>query len=163
MGLFGDSATEKSLIETVNIQAQTIANLLSEKCKPHKVRLALTTIINRSKFEIMALTLNANQKSQGTLGLQDTVTGLPVVATFTSVTATPDNPAFFTATVNPDNTITVTGVSAGAGNLTVSASAAYTDSTGAAQTQTLSVSVGVTVAQATADKVALTITFGTPS
>lgn len=110
----------------------------------------------------MALTLGATQKAQGTLGLTDTVTNLPVTGTFAAVTAVPDS-AFFTAVVNPDNSITVAGASAGAGNLAVSASVTYTDSTGAVQTVTKTVSIPVTVAQATADSVALTVTFGTPA
>jgi len=160
MGFFGEGHEEKEKDGIIFRLLGIIENLTS--CKAHKVRLSLITIINNSKFEIMSLTLNANQKSQGTLGLVDTVTNLPVVATFASVTATPDS-AFITAVVNADNSITVTGVSAGAANLAVSASASYTDSTGAAQTATLTVSIPVTVAQSTADSVALTVTFGTPA
>jgi hypothetical protein len=163
MGLFGDSQSEKSLIETVNIQAQTIANLLSEKCKAHKVRLSINQIINKSIYQLMALTFNVGQKSQGTLGLTDTVTNQPVQATFASVTATPDNASVFTAVVNADNSITATAVAPGSANLNVSASVSYTDSTGTAQTVTLTVSIPVTVAQLTADSVALTLTFGTPA
>jgi hypothetical protein len=158
--MFGESKQEKEEFSIINRLLGIIENLTGNK--PHKVRLSLNTIINNSKFQIMALTLGATQKAQGTLGLTDTVTNLPVTGTFASVTATPDS-AFFTAVVNPDNSITVSGASAGSGNLNVSASATFTDSTGASQTQTLTVSIPVTVAQATADSVALTVTFGTPA
>jgi hypothetical protein len=152
---------EKEFLDIIKLQASVI-NRLTMNREPHNVSLSLITFINNSKFQIMALTLGATQKAQGTLGLTDTVTNLPVTGTFASVTATPDS-AFFTAVVNADNSITVSGVSAGAGNLNVSSSATYTDSTGAAQTKTLTVAVPVTVAQASADSVALTVTFGTPS
>ena len=162
MPLFGgESQEEKERDSIISRLLGIIENLTGNK--PHPVRMSLNTIINNSKFQIMALTLGATQKAQGTLGLVDTVTNLPVTASaFASVTAVPDS-AFFTAVVNPDNSITVSGASAGAGNLVVTASASYTDSTGAAQTQTLTVSIPVTVAQATADSVALTVTFGTPA
>jgi hypothetical protein len=158
--MYGNESKE---LEIILEQTRIIANLTHKDRGPHKVVLSLITFINQSKFQIMALTLGATQKAQGTLGLTDTVTNLPVVASsFASVTATPDS-AFFTAVVNPDNSITVSGASPGSGNLNVSASATFKDSTGATQTQTLTVAIPVTVAQATADSVALTVTFGTPA
>lgn len=169
MGLFGESKIEKEAFEIIERLLNNESTLLHivERLIPkepirNKVRLSLITFINKSKFQIMALNLSGTQSAQGLLGLLDTVTNLPVVASFSSVTATPDS-GFISATVNPDNSITATAVTPGAGNLVVSALASYTDSTGAAQSQTLTVAIPVTVAQATADAVALTVTFGTPA
>lgn len=154
----GNERTELEIIYELTL---ILARLTKDKA-PHKVRLSLITFINKSKFEVMALTLTGTQSAIGLLGLTDTVTNVPVTATFGPATATPDS-GFITATVNADNSITATAVSAGAGNLVVSASVTYTDSNGVSQTQTLSVTIPVTVAQATADSVALTVTFGAPA
>lgn len=169
MGLFGETKTEKEAFEIIDrllhnesILLHIVERLLPKEPEAHKVRLSLITFINKSKFEIMALNLTGTQSAQGLLGLTDTVTNVPVIATFDSVTATLDS-SFATATVNADNSITVTAVSPGAGTLTVTANVSYTDSTGAAQVQSLSTTVPVTVAQASADSVALTVTFGTPA
>lgn len=169
MGLFGETKIEKEAFEIIerllsneNKLLHIVERLLPKEPVVHKVRLLLITFINKSKFEIMALNLTGTQSAQGLLGLTDTVTNVPVTATFDSVTATLDG-GFATSTVNADNSITVTAVSPGTGTLTVGANVSYTDSTGAAQTQPLSTTVPVTVAQATADSVALTVTFGTPA
>lgn len=169
MSLWGESKTEKEAFEIIDrllhnesTLLHIVERLLPKEPTAHKVRISLITFINKSKFSIMALNLTGTQSAQGLLGLTDTVTNVPVIATFSSVTATLDS-AFATATVSSDNSITVTAVSPGTGTLTVAASVSYTDSTGAAQTQPLSTTVPVTVAQATADSVALTVTFGTPA
>lgn len=176
MSIFGESQAEKDefkiidrlldnekrSLENEERLLKIIDKLLPHEHKPNKVRLALITFISKSKFEIMALNLTGTQSAQGLLGLTDTVTNVPVTATFDSVTATLDS-AFATATVNGDNSITVTAVSPGTGTLTVAANVSYTDSTGAAQVQPLSTTVPVTVAQASADSVALTVTFGNPA
>lgn len=150
--------------EDVIIHIDKIVINLGEECnRADEVRLILTTFVNKNKYSIMALTLNAGQSAAGTLGLQDTVTGLPVTSTFTGTTASPDNAAVFTSVVNPDGSITATAVAPGTANLLVATTGAYTDSNGTPQTQSLTLSVPVTVAQATADSVALTLTFGTPT
>ena len=132
--------------------------------KKHPVRLILTTNINNSIYSIMSLSLASNQKSLGTLGLQDTVTGASVTASFTNVAPTSDNTSIYTATVDGSGNVVVSGVTPGTGTLTVTATAAYTDSTGAAQSAPLTVTVGITVTKViTADSVALTISFGTPT
>lgn len=169
MGLWGESKTEKEAFEIIDhllrnesVLLHIVERLLPKEPKAHKVRLALITFISKSKLEIMALTLTGTQTSQGILGLLDTVTNVPVSATFANITATPDS-AFVTATVNADNSISVVGVTPGTGNLVVTADVSYTDSTGAPQTQNLTATIGVTVAQSqpTADGVALTVTFST--
>lgn len=185
MGLFGQTDQEKEdfhIIEHLlrneqrfqenemrSLENETrllklIEHLFRKLDNPHKVRLALITFINNSKLQIMTLSLTGTQTSQGILGLLDTVTNVPVTATFANVVATPDS-GFITATVNADNSITVAGVTPDTGNLVIASDVSYTDSTGAAQTQNLAVAIGVTVAQSqpTADAVALTVTFSTPA
>lgn len=165
MGLFGDSHSEKELIETVQIQAQTIANL-TKKCEPHKVSLVLyLNNKQNSILRIMALSLASNQLVIGTLGLVDSTNPATVVTgTFTGTTATSDTPAAFTALVDASGNVDVTGVAAGTGNLTVVSTAAYTDSTGAAQSASLTVVIPVTVTAVTvADSVALVVNFGAPT
>lgn len=178
MGLFGQSDQEK---EDFHIIEHLLRNeerfqenekrllKLLERLIPHeppkpKVRLALITFINNSKLEIMILNLTGTQTSQGILGLLDTVTNVPVTATFANIVATPDS-AFVTAAVNSDNSISVVGVTPGTGNLVITSDVSYTDSTGVPQTQNLTATIPVTVAQSqpTADGVALTVTFSTPA
>jgi hypothetical protein len=163
MNLFGQSATEKEDDSIINRLLGIIENLT---CKAHPVHLVLTTIINKSKFSIMSLSLAANQAVTGLLGLVDSVTGAAVTATFTAENFSSDTPAAFTAvqdTTNP-NQVDVTAVAAGSGNILVAATAAYTDSTGTAQTKPLTVSIPVTItAVVTADAVGLTVTFGAPT
>lgn len=149
--------------ETVVNIDKIIINLGECEKAPHGVHLVLTTTNKNGKFTIMALTLNSNQKAQGTLGLIDNVTQNVVTASFSGTTATPDNAAVFTAVVNADGSITASAVAAGTANLNISTLASYTDSNNQPQTQTLTLSVPVTVAQATADSVSLTLTFGTPT
>ena len=143
---------------------QELENLIKLERNHYRLVLTTTHLLNKSKFQIMSLSLVSNQKVAGTLGLIDSVTNNPVTATFANVTATSDTPAAFTASVDSSNNIDVVGVAAGTGILTVSALTAYTDSTGAAQSVTLTTTVDVTItAVITADGVALTVTFGTPT
>jgi hypothetical protein len=132
--------------------------------KPRIVpKLVIYQVVNNKKSQIMSLTLVSNQKVAGVLGLVDVVTGNPVTASFANVSATSDTPAAFTVSVDSSNNIDVVGVAAGSGTITVQADASYTDSTGAAKTETLTVTVDVVIsAVIVADKVALTVTFGTP-
>jgi hypothetical protein len=136
--------------------------------KPHKVKLVLYRKKHHHhhhhKHPIMSLTLVANQKVAGVLGLVDQVTNNPVTAVFSNVTASSDTQAAFTASVDSSNNIDVVGVAAGAGNVDISATVAYTDSTGAAQSVTLTLTVPVTItAVITADAVELVVTWGTPT
>jgi hypothetical protein len=160
MDLFGHH--EKTELEIIKIQAETIDRLTHEHCEPHKVALVLNLYNTKSTLRIMALSLASNQIVIGTLGLTDTTNPATVVTgTFAGTTATSDTPAAFTALVDANGNVDVTGVAAGTGNLTVTTTAAYTDSTGAAQSVSLSLTVAVTVtAVVVADSVALSITFG---
>lgn len=129
----------------------------------HKVELVLTTLINNFKIKVMSVELAANQKVLGALGLQDSVTGNPVTATFSNVQATSDTPAAFTASVDANNNIIVTGVAAGAGKVNISATASFTNSLNQPATANLSLSVDVTIdAVVVADNVVLVITWGAP-
>ena len=165
MDLFGHH--ESTELEIIKIQAETIDRLTREHCEPHKVSLVLNLYQSHSKsiFRIMALSLASNQLVIGTLGLVDQTNPATVVTgTFTGTTATSDTPAAFTALVDASGNVDVTGVAAGTGNLSVTTTAAYTDSTGTAQSVSLTTSVPVTVtAVVTADQVALTVTFGSPT
>src|SRR5580700_3228932 len=103
MSLFGgESATQKEDEQIINRFLGIIENLT---VKVHPVYLSLQTIINKSKFSIMSLTLAANQAVTGALGLVDSVTGLAVTATFTAESFSSDTPTAFTAvqdTTNPN-------------------------------------------------------------
>jgi hypothetical protein len=134
------------------------------KLEKNPYRLVLTQTINKSKFQIMSLSISSNQQVAGVLGLVDAVTGVAVTATFTGVTATSDTPAAATVNVDASNNINLIGVAAGSGNIDVSAVAAYTDSTGTAQSQTLTTTVPfVVTAVVTADAINLVVTFGSPT
>lgn len=161
MSFLGSTHHHKHESEVINI---TINNYECCPEKSHPVRLILKQIINQSTYQIMALSLASNQKSLGTLGLQDTVTGAAVTSSFTNVAPTSDNTSVYTAATDADGNVIVSGVTPGTGTLVVTAVAAYTDSTGAAQSAPLTVSVGITVTQVVvADQVALTISFGNPT
>lgn len=159
--MFGNERTKEEL-DIIKIQAETIHHLTHSG--PHKVRLVLTqTSINNSKFIIMSLTLAANQKVLGTLGLVDQVTGAAVTGGFSGTGAVSDTPAAFTTSIDASGNVIVTAVAAGSGNVTATTTAAYTDSTGAAQSALLTVVVPITVtAVVTADAVSLVLNFGTP-
>lgn len=167
MSIFGPSPLEEKLARLLeNEQKETklllhiVHELVQKQPHSNRVRLILTQSINNSNYQIMSLTLASNQQSVGTLGLQDTVTGQPVTASFSNVQATPSSPNF-TADIDASNNITVKGVSEGSGFLTVNALVAYTDSTGQAQNQTLSVNIDISiVAVVSADGVALVVNFG---
>lgn len=159
----------QELLEIIRQMADNEAVLLKElydcqhPIKAHPVGLILTFNKNQ-KNKTMAVTLNPNQSVIGNLSLVDTVTNLPVVATFTNETATSDTPGVATAVVNADGTITAAAVAPGTANISGGATAAYTDSNGVAQTAALTfTAVAVTVAQPTADSVGLVLTFGTPT
>lgn len=164
MGLFGESHQEKTELEIIKIQAETIDRLVRERHPVHPVRLVLTRFISNSKYQIMSLTIAANQQVAGTLGLVDQVTSAAVTGTFTGTGAISDTPAAFTANVDASGNVNVVAVAAGSGNLTVNTTASYTDSTGAAQNAPLSTVIPVTIsAVVTADAVSLVVNFGNPT
>jgi hypothetical protein len=147
------------LIENLTI------NVGEEKPHPNSVR-GVIFFLTLNKISFMALSFTGNnQLAIGTLGLQDVVTGLPVTPTspFSGISVTSDTPAVATATVDASNNIDATSVSAGAFNLTVVFTAVYNNSLGVSTTATITVLAPGTVAQATADQVAGTITWGTPT
>jgi hypothetical protein len=130
--------------------------------KAHAVKLSII-FSNNTNPQTMSLELKSGQSSVGTLVVTDTVTGLPVVATFTNVVATSDSPSVASIVANPDGTITATGVSAGTANVSVSAIAAFTDSLGNPSSQSLSVIEVVTVdAVPVANPVSLSVNWSTP-
>lgn len=139
-----------------------ITNNYCCNCGPHGVRLVLTQFNNTFKFQIMSVSLAANQKVAATFGLVDQVTNAPVTGSFTNQSGVSDNTAVATVSVDASGNLIVTAVAAGTCNVTGSALAAYTDSTGAAQSKQLSTQpIGVTVtAVVTADAVNLILTFG---
>lgn len=130
---FWDARLEK----IIKIQADTINYLIryndrlsrklylclgSSQHKPNPVRLALTTIINNSKFIIMALSLKENQFALADLSLVDQVTGLPISdAAFSNVVVSssdetaavgsfvPKGTVFTADVVLPDGTTLVAG------------------------------------------------------
>jgi hypothetical protein len=159
MGLFGDSASEKSLIDTVNLQAQTI-NRLTQEQSGQQVRLVIFQSFNNKNYIAMSLTLPSNQKAPIIVGLVDGKTLLPVTATFSGTTNTIDNTAI--ATVDASGNLV--GVAAGTANLTTSTSATYTDSnTQQPVTAPLTLVTPVTItAVVTAETVQLVVSLGTP-
>lgn len=163
MGLFGESSEEKQKDALITRLLDIIES--SVTCKPHTVHLVLNQSNNTFKFQIMSVSLAANQKVAAQFGLVDAVTNLPVTGTFTGQSGTSDNSAVATASVDSNGNLVVTAVAAGSCNVTGSATAAYTDSTGAAQSKALSTQpVAVTVtAVVTADQVNLVLTFGNPT
>jgi hypothetical protein len=162
MGLFGESNQEKEEFSIINRLLGIIENLTGNK--PHPVKLVLLTKINNSKFQIMALSIAANQQVAGTLGLVDQVTSAAVTGTFAGTSAVSDTPAAFTANVDASGNVNVVAVAAGTGNLTVTTTAAYTDSTNTPQTASLSVVIPVAItAVVVADAVSLVVNFGTPT
>jgi hypothetical protein len=147
------------LIENLTI------NVGEEKPHPNPVR-GIIFFLTSNKISFMALSFTGNnQLAIGTLGLQDVVTGLPVTPTspFSGISVTSDTPAVATAIVDASNNIDATSVSAGAFNLTIVFTAVYNNSLGVSTTATITVLAPGTVAQATADQVAGTITWGTPT
>ena len=165
MGLLGDSHSEKELIETVKLQAETIERLTREKHHPHPVR-GIIFFLTSNKISFMALSFSgANLLAIGTLGLQDIVTGLPVTPTspFSGISVTSDTPTVATALIDASGNVDATSVAPGAFNLTVVFTAVYNNSLGVSTTATITVVAPGTVAQATADQVAGTITWGTPT
>lgn len=162
--IFKGLLEENGRLEKENLRLTEIINkLVPGGNQPHKVRLILTSNIQNSIFQIMALSIAANQETVGALGLLDIVTNAPVTGTFAGTTASSDTPAAFTAAVDENGNVDVVAVAAGTGNVIVNTNATFTDSTGAQQTQSLSVSIPVTItAVVTADGVALTVAFGIP-
>jgi len=163
MGLFGQSASEKEDVSIINRLLGILENLI--KCKP-RVHLVLTTNLNtKSKFQIMSVSLAANQKVAAQFGLVDQVTNASVTGSFSNQSGTSDNTAVATVSVDSNGNLIVTAVAAGTCNVTGSALAAYTDSTGAAQSVQLTTQpIPVTVtAVVTADQVNLVLTFGNPT
>jgi len=165
MGLFCKCKDEWSIIEKLLSIIEWQAEML-KKCrdKSHKVHLAITTIINNSKFIIMSVTLDSSQKVDGVLALIDDTTLQPVPATFSGSTAVSDNAAVCTAAINDDGSgLEVTAVAAGTANVVVTATAAFTNSLGQPASGSVSSTISVTVtAVVVADGVHLEITFGAP-
>lgn len=170
MHLFGESQQEREYISIIEKLLRNesrlidlVARLILNDNQPHKVSLVLTQSIKKSKFITMAISIAANQKVLGTLGLVDQVTQQAVTGSFTGATATSDTPAAFTASADDSGNVTLTAVAAGSGTLSVSALAAFTDSTNVAQSQQLTATVPVTVtAVVAADAVNLVVNFGAP-
>jgi hypothetical protein len=159
MGLF---TFDKELLKIIRIQAESLSFFSRRKCPPNSVHLALTTIINNSKFSFMGIQLQANQKISGTLSLIDSVTQQPIPgAVFSNIKATSDNPAAFNGVVNPDQSVEVVAVAAGAGNIKIDADVNFKNSLGIDTTlpvtQTIAVDI---VAVPVANGVALVITWG---
>lgn len=163
MGLFGESHFEKTELEIIRLQAETIERLTRQTHKPHRFRLILTKNINNSIYQLMNATLAANQQQAFTFALQDT--NNPAVTpsgTFTNGTVASDNAAVATGNVDASGNVNFFAVAAGTANLTASALAAFTDSLGNVQSQQLSTDpIAVTVTSVvTADGVKLILVPG---
>ena len=122
---------KKQLWDLVEKQAITIVNLSKccKKANPVKLSVIFNHNLNPNK---MSLELKSGQTSVGTLVLTDVTTGLPVPATFDTVSATGFDATIATVIVNADGTLTATGVAAGVTGGTVSANASFSDSNGVA-------------------------------
>ena len=148
----------------ITVINETIIVIEEEHYHRHSHHLVLTTFINNSKFEIMSLSIVANEKVIGSLGLIDSVTNEPVSATFQNTTATSGNTASYNASVNADGSIEVTGVAEGSGDLVVTSLADFTDSLGHPQSVEKSVTIPVSIsAVQTANGTNLVVNFGTPT
>lgn len=132
---------------------------------PHPVR-GIIFFLTSNKISFMALSFGGNNLlAIGTLGLQDVVTGLPVTPTapFSNISVTSDTPAVATALIDAAGNVDATSVSPGTFNLTIVFTAVYNNSLGVSTTSVITLVAPGTVAQATADQVAGTITWGTPT
>lgn len=175
MGIFSDHNLE----QTVKIQAEIIQSLdrkndhltkelihCLKHChhdKPHPVKLSII-FYNNTNPSTMSLELKSGQTSIGTLIVTDTVTGQPVSATFTNLSAVSDSPGVASVTPNADGTITATGVSSGTANASISAIAAFTNSLGNSDSQSLSVVEALTVDSVpVANPVSLSVSWSTPA
>jgi len=133
--------------------------------RPHKVRLILKQIINNSIYQIMSITLAANQKIAATFGIVDEVTGGEVTGLFSNQSGSTDNAAVATSSIDASGNLVVTAVAPGTCNVSGSALAAYTNSLGAAKSEQLTTDlIPCTVtAVVTADAVKLVLNFGAPT
>ena len=126
MGLLGDSHSEKELIATVKLQAETIDRLTRREPPHQRVKQVLITIFNNSKFINMsnlALVIGAGEYPI-IAALVDSTSLQPIPgAVPTLVSNTSDTPAV--AVIGADGNLQP--VSAGTGNVIAINSWAYTD------------------------------------
>lgn len=136
----------------IHIKIETLNVIENEYIYPidDQPYLALTTIINNSKFIIMNLSLFVNDQQIGTLAALRPSSNQPFEgATIGTTSLVVDDPSILDASFSASNSsqLGITALAAGSTNLTITADITYNKSNGESVTVTKSVLVNITVSE----------------
>jgi hypothetical protein len=153
------------LVRTNEELARIVELLVKEKTpQPHAhYRLILTTIINKSKYQVMNTTFAENQQQAFAFGLEDTTDpSKSPTGTYSNGSVASDDETVATGNVDGNGQVNFVAAGPGTTKLKASALVSFTDSLGNPQTQQLTTEpIDVTVtAVVTADGVKLVLIPG---